>query len=106
MSSYRIHRLRDHLQQSFRLAPHVTGAAQVKPRDYVPDESIEAATPYAAFFALKDTPTPLVPGDLLEAEDGALRIFKFVGFEEAHWVVPEAKPNPATEEVLAPSAPE
>ena len=39
----------------------------------------------------------------LEAEDGSLRIFKFVGFEEAQWVLPEAKPEAAAEEVLADS---
>jgi hypothetical protein len=42
-------------------------------------------------------------GDLLEAPDGVLRIFKFVGFEEAHWVVPEAKPEPNLEEAGAQS---
>jgi hypothetical protein len=103
MPSYRIHRLKDHLHQSFRLAPHVSGSANVKPRDYQPGDSIDAPTPYAAFFALKETATPLTPGDLLESEDGALRIYKFVGFEEAHWVLAEAKPDAATEEVLADS---
>lgn len=100
MPSYQIHRLKDHLRQSFRQAPHVSGSANVKPRDYEPGDSINASTPYAAFFALQETATPLVPGDLLETEGGALRIYKFVGFEEAQWVLPEAKP----EEVLAGSA--
>jgi hypothetical protein len=108
MPSYRIHRLKDHLHQSFRLAPHVSGSANVKPRDYYePADSIEAASPYAAFFALKETAAPLNPGDLLESEGGVLRIYKFVGFEEAQWVLPEAKPEaatePATEEVLVDS---
>jgi hypothetical protein len=103
MPSYRIHRLKDHLHQSFRQAPHVSGSANVKPRDYQPGDSIEATSPYAAFFALKETAAPLAPGDLLESENGALRIFKFVGFEEAQWVLPEAKPENAAEEVLADS---
>jgi hypothetical protein len=103
MSSYRIHRLKDHLHQSFRQAPHVSGSANVKPRDYQPGDSVEAASPYAAFFALKETAAPLAPGDLLESENGALRIFKFVGFEEAEWVLPEAKPEVAAEEVLVDS---
>lgn len=101
MPSYRIHRLKDHLHQSFRQAPHVSGAANVKPRDYEPGESIDASTPYAAFFALQETAAPLVPGDLLEAEGGALRIYKFVGFEEAQWVLPEVKFDAKPEEVLA-----
>jgi hypothetical protein len=106
MPSYRIHRLKDHLRQAFRSAPHVSGTAQVKPRDYEPGDSIDASTPYAAFFALKDSPAPLAPGDLLEAEGGVLRIYKFVGFEEAQWVLPELKPAVATEEVLASSTAE
>ncbi len=96
MPTYRIHRLKDHLRQQVRYAPHVSGAATVKPRDYQLSEEaaelVEAPTPYAAFFALKDSTTPLDVGDLLEAEDGSLRIFKFVGFEEAQWAVPELKP--------------
>src|SRR5450432_3198570 len=103
MPSYRIHRLKNHLQQSFCLAPHVSGSANVKPRDYQPGDSIEASSPYAAFFALKETAEPLAPGDLLESEGGVLRIYKFVGFEEAQWVLPEAKPDAATEEVLVDS---
>jgi hypothetical protein len=68
----------------------------VKPRDYQPaatgEDLVEAETPYSAFFALRDTATPLEVGDLLEsAADGSLRIFKFVGFEEAQWALPEAK---------------
>src|ERR1700730_8938444 len=103
MPSYRIHRLKDHLHQSFRSAPHGSGSANVKPRDYEPGDSIDAPTPYAAFFALKETAEPLHPGDLLESEGGDLRIYKFVGFEEAQWVLPEAKPEAAAAEVLVDS---
>ena len=96
MPTYRIHRLKDHLRQQVRFAPHVSGTAAVKPRDYQQGEQtedpVEAPSPYAAFFALKDAARPLEVGDLLESEDGSLRIFKFVGFEEAQWVLPEAKP--------------
>ena len=119
MASYRIHRLKEHLQQQFRSAPHVSGVANVKPRDYEPGpamlgpttlgdtrhhapkpvEQIEAATPYAAYFAQVESGHPLVPGDLLEAENGALRIFKYVGFEEAQWVFPEPKAPLAGESV-------
>ena len=103
MPMYRIHRLKDHLRQQVRFAPHVGGTASVKPRDYhaldpeaIPAESlVEASSPYSAFFALKDSSAPLEVGDLLEAEDGSLRIFKFVGFEEAQWVLPDPKLIPA-----------
>jgi hypothetical protein len=100
MLSYRIHRLKDHLRQSFRFAPHVSGMASVKPRDYEPGESVEASSPYAAFFDLKKSGAPLGAGDVLEAPTGELRIFKFVGFEEAQWVLPELKPE-AVEGTLA-----
>jgi len=95
MPMYHIHRLKDHLRQQVRFAPHVSGTAAVKPRDYQLPEvagQVDAPTPYAAFFALRDSATPLDVGDLLEAEDGSLRIFKFVGFEEAQWALPEPKP--------------
>jgi hypothetical protein len=93
MASYRIHRLKDHLRQAFRSAPHVSGGAHVKPRDYEPGENIEASSPYAAYFAMRETGHPLEVGDMLEAEGGALRICKFVGFEEAQWVISEMKPG-------------
>ena len=96
---YSIHRLMDHLRIQVRFAPHVGGTATVKPRDYQihepekarPEDQVEAPTPYAAFFALKDTAAPLEVGDLLEAQDGSLRVFKFVGFEEAQWALPEPR---------------
>ena len=90
MPSYRIHHLKDHLRQHFRFAPHVSGAANVKPRDYELGGTVEAPSAYAAYFALRETAAPLQVGDLLEAEDGSALIFKFVGFEEARWVLPEA----------------
>ena len=93
MASYRIHRLKDHLRQSFRSAPHVSGTASVKPRDYAPGDTIEGGSPYAAYFALRESGTPIEIGDLLESEDGSLGIFKFVGFEDARWVIPEAIPS-------------
>jgi len=96
MPSYRIHRLRETVRQHFRFAPHVSGAAVIKERDYEPDVAMEAPTPYAAFFALRDTGNALLVGDVLETETGELRIFKYVGFEEARWFVPELK----AEEVL------
>lgn len=94
--TYRILRLRQHLRQPFRYAPHVSGTATVKPNDYEPVGEVEAHTPYAAFFALKDTEMSLQLGDLLE-RDGELRIFKFVGFEEAQWREPDLRKGPVSE---------
>jgi hypothetical protein len=99
MPAFRIHRLKDHLRQNFRFAPHLSGVANVKPRDYEspePDQAtdtVEASSPYAAFFALREAARPIQVGDLLECEDGTLRIFKFVGIEEAQWALPELKPE-------------
>jgi hypothetical protein len=95
MPSYRIHRLKGHLRQQFRFAPHTSGRACIKPRDYESEGTIEAASPYAAFFARKDSETPLEVGDVLETPEGMLVVFKFVGFEEAQWAVPEPKPEAA-----------
>lgn len=91
MSVYRIHRLKDSARQQFRWAPHTIGVSHVKPKDYEPALSIDASTPYAVWMGLKDTPDMLEIGDILEAENGELRIYKYVGFEEAQWVVPEVK---------------
>jgi hypothetical protein len=99
MPVFRIHRLKDHLRQSFRHAPHLSGMACVKPRDYEPadreDSVVEAASPYSAFFALREAAQPIQIGDLLECADGSLKIFKFVGIEDAQWVLPEIKSEAA-----------
>jgi hypothetical protein len=91
MPSYRVHRLKDHLRQPFRFAPHVAGTAMVKPRDYEPGATIDAPSPYAAYFSLRDSDAPLEVGDLLESESAGLWICKFIGFDEATWVLPEPR---------------
>jgi hypothetical protein len=92
MPAYKIFRMKDAPRQQFRWAPHTSGVTQVKPKDYQEDGSAEAASPYAAWFELKDSASPLEVGDLLQLESGELRIYKYVGFEEATWVLPEPKP--------------
>lgn len=89
MPRYRIHRLRDAQQEQFRWAPHTSGAALVRRKDYREDGWVEAASPYAAWFLLRERGSPLRVGDLLESEEGELRICKYVGFEEARWEQPE-----------------
>lgn len=96
MAVYKVHRLKGHLRQPFRYAVHVSGAAELKPRDYAPGETVEAASPYAAYFLMRGAEKPLEPGDVLETETGELRIFKFVGFEEARWTLPDPKPESAS----------
>ena len=92
--------MKDHLRPGFRSAPHVIGMASVKPRDYEPGDSIEATSPYAAFFVLRDAGALLQVGDLLELENGTIRICKFVGFEEAQWVLPDPKTTESTRTLL------
>jgi len=95
--TYRVHRLKGHLRQPFRFVAHTSEAADLKPRDYSLAETVEAPTPYAAYFAMRGAEAPLEPGDVLESETGELRIFKFVGFEEARWAPPaEPKGEPAS----------
>jgi hypothetical protein len=101
MPMYRIHNLKSHLREHFRFAPHVSGTASIKLRDYGAGDTIDAPSPYAAFFALRDAGNPLQVGDLLEAEDGSLRIFKYVGFEEARWMLPESPSPVETPEGIA-----
>jgi hypothetical protein len=93
MPSYKIHRLKDSQFQQFRWAPHTAGASQARPKDYALAGTLEAASAYAAWSMLKDSVEALRVGDILESEDGGLRICKYVGFEEAQWFVPEPKPG-------------
>ena len=91
-------------RQQFRWAPHVSGSAQVKPRDYEQDGEVEAANEYEAWRLLRASDRPIAVGDLLESDRTGLRICKFVGFDAAEWIVPEPKPHADTAPV-APAAP-
>jgi len=95
--------MKDGPRQSFRLAAHTAGTAQVKPRDYEPGETVEAGSPYSAWASLKETEEAFQVGDLLEGLDGSLRICKYVGFEEARWALPEIKTElpPASEAAVS-----
>jgi hypothetical protein len=83
--------MKDSPRQQFRWAPHVSGAANVKHRDYEAGGQVEAENEYQAWRLLRDSRRPLEVGDLLETEGGGLRICKYVGFDEARWIVPEVK---------------
>ena len=92
MPLYRIFRMKDSPRQQFRWAPHVSGAATAKPKDYEPRGEVDALNEYDAWRLLRESGDPLMVGDLLETEGGQLRICKYVGFEPAQWVLPEPKP--------------
>ncbi len=94
MPRFRIHRMKHVPRQHFRWAPHLSGVAQLKPRDYEPDGEVEALNFYDAWAILRGSPRALEIGDVLEADPGEVRICKYVGFEEARWVVPEASVAP------------
>jgi hypothetical protein len=89
MLVFRIHRMKDLPRGQFRWAPHVSGAANVKPKDYEPSDEVSAENEYAAWALLRTSESPLGVGDLLELPAGQLRICKYVGFEEARWILPE-----------------
>ena len=91
MSAYRIYRMKESTRQQFRWAPHTIGVTNVKPKDYELTVTVEAPTPYAVWTATEGLADALQVGDILESESGELRIYKYVGFEEAQWVVPEMK---------------
>ncbi|SRR5260370_12765753 len=101
MPAYQIHRLKDSHRQQFRWAPHTSGVTVAKPKDYEKESVVEAESPYALWVALRGTGQPLQVGDLLELESGELRIYKYIGFEEARWFVPE----PAAEPPMEPAQP-
>jgi len=94
MPNYRIYRMKESPRLHFRSAPHVSGAANVKRRDYDESGHIEAANEYAAWQQMKSTERPLDVGDLLETDSGELRICKYIGFEAAAWVLPPVEPAP------------
>jgi len=96
MPKYRVYRMKEAPRQQFRWAPHVSGAAGVRAKDYEPSGEIEAASEYDAWSRLGATDHPLAVGDLLEDESGALHICKYVGFEAASWIVPETRSAPQT----------
>jgi len=89
MASFRIYRMRPHVKQNFRWAPHVSGLATIKQRDYEPDTEVEAPNEYALWAEMKGSERPLEVGDVVE-NGGGLKICKFVGFEAAKWAETEA----------------
>lgn len=91
MPRFRIHRMKDSPRQHFRWAPHLSGVAQLKPRDYEGDGEVDALNFYDAWAILRGSPRALDIGDALETDSGDVRICKYVGFEEARWVVQEIK---------------
>ena len=103
MPHYRIYRMKDSPRQQFRWAPHLSGCASLKPKEYEPRGEVQARTEYEAWQRMRDSEEPLAVGDLLETEDGQLRICKYVGFEPAQWVLPEPKHHVEPENVAQPA---
>jgi hypothetical protein len=101
MPIFRIHRMKDSPRHQFRSAPHTIGATQVRPKDFEASGEVEAEGFYDAWNLLKDSERPLAIGDILESAQGELRICKYVGIEEAQWLLPE----PAKVEAPTPAVP-
>jgi len=91
MPTFQIYRMKDAARQSFRAAPHTAGLASLKPKDYEKAGTAEAGSAYAVWAGLNGSDEPLEVGDVLESPDGSLKIYKYVGFEDARWVLPEVK---------------
>jgi hypothetical protein len=109
MPLFRIYRMKDAPRQQFRWAPHVSGSASLKPKDYDQRGEIEALHEYDAWRLLRESGEALEVGDLLESESAQLRICKYVGFEPAQWILPEPKaqseaPVPEPEAANQPTA--
>ncbi len=99
MPAYQIHRLKEIPRQQFRWAPHTPGVTIVKLKDYDPGPTIEAASPYALWLDVRGTEQAIAVGDVIEELEGQLRIFKYIGFEQAQWYVPELAPRATAEPV-------
>jgi hypothetical protein len=93
MPLFRIYRMKDSPRQHFKWAPHVSGCASLKLKDYELRGEVEAQHEYDAWRKLRESGEPLAVGDLLETlptnGPGQLRICKYVGFEPAEWILPE-----------------
>ncbi len=104
MVSFKIHRLKDNASAQFRWAPHTSGPASVKQRDYEVVGEVDAVGAYGLFNQLRGTPNELRVGDILELPDGSLKIFKFVGLEDATWFVAPPKAEIAPEALAGTAA--
>ena len=82
--------MKENPRQQFRWAPHVSGVATAKLKDYDASGEVDAGNEYQAWAVLRGSESPLLVGDLLEMPSGTLRICKYVGFDEAQWLVIEA----------------
>lgn len=102
MPVFRIHRMKPAPRQQFRWAPHVSGIANAKPKDYEPSGEVDAENEYAAWALLRNSENALMVGDILESPSSQLLICKYVGFEEACWQIPEAHLNDAAQPNLPP----
>jgi hypothetical protein len=96
MSIYRVHRMKEAPRETFRWAPHTSGTASAKPKDYEAGPILQALSPYAAWKMLSAAGSPLRPGDILEdlrndVSESRLFIAKYIGFEPAVWFIPEVK---------------
>ena len=85
--------MKEQSRLSFRAAPHTSGETAVKLKDYVESGSVDADSTYEAWESLRSTNQPLEVGDILESELGGIKICKYIGFEDAKWVLPEVKPS-------------
>jgi hypothetical protein len=103
MPLYRIHRMKDGPQESFRWATHTGGLVTAKPKDYEAGEEIEGANPYEIWKRMSASAKALRPGDVLvqcdpeSSSPQPMWIVKYIGFEPAQWFV--AAPPPV--EVVA-----
>lgn len=92
MPTYRIFRMKEQARLSFRAAPHTSGETAVKLKDYVESGVVEADSTYEAWEMLRSTDQALAVGDVLESELGGIKICKYIGFDDAKWILPDVRP--------------
>lgn len=94
--------MKEQARLSFRAAPHTSGETAVKLKDYVEGGTVEAESTYEAWELMRATEDPLAVGDILESELGGIKICKYIGFDDAKWILPEGKPGVDSTPVTAP----
>ena len=90
MPIYRVFRMKDSPRQQFRWAPHVSGL-RAQAEGLRAAGEVEALHEYDAWRLLREAARRWRWAICWRPTDGQLRICKYVGFEPAQWVLPEAE---------------
>ena len=83
-----------HIDKKARQQPEIRTHKRVIDIVQATAKTIEALNTYEAWENMRNSGTPLEVGDILESELGGIKICKYIGFDDARWILPEVKPAP------------